>query len=287
MAAAGHRAERPPGGFNVYEDAERARTYAELEFPGTYYLAYRDLPQILAAHVRGRAAVDFGCGAGRSTRFLRGLGFRTVGIDISEAMIAQARALEPQGDYRAVAEGTVGDLPAGAFDLVLSVFTFDNIPTAERKVGLFRALGGLLNGGGRLVSLVSSPEIYRHEWASFSTKDFPENAGARCGDEVRIVITDTADPRPVVDVVWPDADYRAVYRRAGLELVETHRPLGRDGDPVRWVNEARIAPWVIYVLRRAGSGPEGAPAARRCTSLSGSPAPPADASLPGQGGTTG
>jgi hypothetical protein len=107
-----------------------------------------------------------------------------------------------------------------------------------------------------VVSLVSSPDIYLREWASFSTKDYPENARARAGDEVRIVITDTADPRPVVDVVWPDADYRDVYREAGLEVVDVYRPLGREGEPVRWVNETRIAPWVIYVLRTAaGRGP--------------------------------
>jgi hypothetical protein len=136
--------------------------------------------------------------------------------------------------------------------VVLSVFTFDNIPTRAAKLELFRALAALPNRDGRIVSLVSSPEIYLHEWASFSTKDYPENARAGCGDEVRIVITDTADPRPVVDIIWPDADYREVYRQAGLEVVEVYRPLGKDGEPVRWVNETRIAPWVVYVLKRAG-----------------------------------
>jgi hypothetical protein len=29
---------------NVYEDSKRADAYAKMEFPGTYYLAYRDLP---------------------------------------------------------------------------------------------------------------------------------------------------------------------------------------------------------------------------------------------------
>jgi hypothetical protein len=33
---------------NAYADAERAEPYARLEFPGTYYLAFRDLPNILA-----------------------------------------------------------------------------------------------------------------------------------------------------------------------------------------------------------------------------------------------
>ena len=64
---------------NVYDDPLRAEAYSTLEFPGTYYLAFRDLPPILRTCVQGTRALDFGCGAGRSTRFLRGLGFETVG----------------------------------------------------------------------------------------------------------------------------------------------------------------------------------------------------------------
>ena len=63
---------------NVYEDRDRAASYAKLAFPGTYHLAYRDLPAIIAQHVPGGRALDFGCGTGRSTRFVRDLGFETV-----------------------------------------------------------------------------------------------------------------------------------------------------------------------------------------------------------------
>ena len=62
------------GLFNSYEDAKRVEAYAKLEFPGTYYLAYRDLPGIIFEHVKGRKSLDFGCGAGRSTRFLQKIG---------------------------------------------------------------------------------------------------------------------------------------------------------------------------------------------------------------------
>ncbi len=82
---------------NVYGDTARAEAYAGLEYPGTYYLAFRDLPTIIRDHVRGDRALDFGCGTGRSTRFVRDLGFHTVGIDISEPMLAQARERDPHG----------------------------------------------------------------------------------------------------------------------------------------------------------------------------------------------
>lgn len=235
------------GFFNVYEDRARAEAYSRLEFPGTYYLAYRDLPAIIGKHVLGRSALDFGCGAGRSTRFLRKLGFEAVGVDISEQMIARAKELDPQGDYEVVTEEGLLQLPAGAFDLVQSVFTFDNVPQ-EEKVGLCRALKRLLKQDGCLVSLVSTPEIYTHEWASFSTKDFPGNWSASTGDKVMTVMLDVEDRRPVEDIFCRDEDYRSIYQEVGLTVVQTYRPLGRLDEPHNWLNETEVAPWIVYVL---------------------------------------
>ncbi len=235
---------------NVYDDKTRADAYDKLEFPGTYYLAYRDLPELIASHVRGTRAMDFGCGTGRSTRFLRELGFDVVGVDIADRMLAKARERDPEGDYRRVPDGDLSELEAGVFDLILSVFTFDNIPTRERKVALFKDLGRLLDDDGRIVSVVSSPDIYVNEWASFSTKDFPENRVAGSGDKVLIVMLDVEDGRPVEDIVWSDEAYKDVYERAGLTAHEMRRPLAKENEPYEWVSETRIAPWVVYVLGR-------------------------------------
>jgi len=236
---------------NSYADDAYAAAYAKLEFPGTYYLAFRDLPAILSRHVAGRKALDFGCGSGRSTRFLGKLGFDAVGIDITEKMIRNAQAIDPTGDYRLVADGDLGQFADGTFDLVMSAFTFDNVPTAVQKVRLFRELARVRKAGGRIVNLVSAPEIYWNEWVSFTTKDFPENRLAKCGDQVRIIVTALEDKRPVVDVIWPDDGYRDVYEKSGLEVIEVCKPLGRADEPYEWVNEATIAPWIIYVLGKA------------------------------------
>lgn len=235
---------------NCYADADRANAYATLEFANTYYLAYRDLPAILAEHVTGTRALDFGCGTGRSTRFLRKLGFGVTGIDVSEQMLQIARATDSSADYRLVPSNNITDFTAETFDLVLSAFTFDNIP-GTMKASIFCDLGRLLTAKGRIVCLVSSPEIYTHEWASFTTKDFPENAKARSGDVVRIVVTDHEDRRPVEDILWADESYRAIFQQAGLDTVQVLRPLAKGDEPYSWVSETKTPPWVIYVLKRA------------------------------------
>jgi hypothetical protein len=108
----------------------------------------------------------------------------------------------------------------------------------------------LLSDAGKIVNLVSAPEIYWHEWASFSTRDFPDNRSARSGDVVKIVTTDFFDRRPMEDILWTHESYLEVYEQAGLEVDATYKPLAVGDEPYKWVNETAIAPWVIYVLRR-------------------------------------
>lgn len=233
---------------NVYDDAMRADAYATLEFPGTYWLAFRDLPEIIAKHVTGKDAFDFGCGAGRSTRFLRGLGFATTGIDVSASMIARARTIDPHGSYMLMNDGDFSAVEQSRFDLVLIAFAFDNIFGATRRRDLLRGMRRLLKNNGRIVLLGSSAEIYTHEWTSFTTKDFPENVGAKSGDAVRIVMTDVDDRRPVVDQFWAHEDYLDLFAASELDFLAHYAPLGRAGEPHAWVSETKVSPWTIYVL---------------------------------------
>ena len=232
---------------NVYQDEERARAYATLEFPGTYYLAFRDLPALICRYSHGSRALDFGCGTGRSTRFLRSLGLNVVGVDISQAMLDQARALDPSGEYHLVDNNIADRFPPHSFDLILAAFTFDNMPT-EAKTNVLRGLRVLLAPAGCLLLVVSSPAIYVNEWASFSTRDFPENRYAQDGDRVRIVMLDVNDRRPVEDVFCTDAHYRRLFKSAGLGVLEVQNPLATGKEGTEWVSERNTAAWTIYAL---------------------------------------
>ena len=232
---------------NVYEDEERARAYARLQFPGTYYLAFRDLPGLIRRYNHGSRALDFGCGTGRSTRFLRNLGLNVTGADISQAMLDQARALDPSGEYHLVRDNIAADFMPSSFDFILAAFTFDNMPT-ETKADALNGLRILLGPTGCLVLVVSSPAIYINEWTSFSTRDFPENRHARDGGRVRIIMLDVSDHRPIDDVFCSDAQYRHLFDSAGLSVLDVQRPLATGQEATRWVSETTTAAWTIYVL---------------------------------------
>ena len=98
---------------------------------------------------------------------------------------------------------------------------------------VYEHCAALLRRGGKIVNLVSAPEIYRHDWVSFTTSAFPGNQTAKRGESVYTIMNDVADQRPVHDVLWPDDAYRETYTQAGLFVEQAYQPLGRDDDPCR------------------------------------------------------
>lgn len=232
--------------LNSWDNDTRSASYAKLEFPNTYHLAYRDLPEIIMKHARGTKVLDFGCGTGRSTRFLKKLGFDVTGIDISPSMIRQAVEKDPNGTYILVEDGNYSDIP-NDFDLITSIFTFDNIP-AQKRAMILGGLGQKLSKHGCMVMLDSNPELYQHEWASFSTAPFPGNKTAKTGDPVYTIMNDVDDKTPVEDYYFTEEDYLNLFEEAGMKLLKRYAPLGKRDEPFMWKSELTIAPWIIYVL---------------------------------------
>lgn len=232
--------------INSWDNNVRSLSYSKLGFPNTYHLAYRDLPEIISKHAGGNKALDFGCGTGRSTRFIKNLDFETIGIDISPLMIEKAIQSDPAGQYMLVKDGDYAHIP-GSFDLITSIFTFDNIPEVNR-LKILKALKSKLKTTGCIVMLDANSEMYTREWASFTTRDFPENRDAKTGDIVRICMTDVEDQTPVEDFLFTREDYYELFSDAGLKVVDTYAPMGKPEEPYQWKSELTVAPWLIYVL---------------------------------------
>src|SRR5579871_6916019 len=75
-----------------------AELYGLLGIDGTTYQIGFDAVAELLGDITGKIFLDFGCGAGRSARFLKGLGAEHVyAVDHDQNMISQALSRELQG----------------------------------------------------------------------------------------------------------------------------------------------------------------------------------------------
>ncbi|MFA1547688.1 class I SAM-dependent methyltransferase [Actinomadura chokoriensis] len=127
----------------------------------------RALISAFADLVRGRGpVVDIGCGPGRVTAFLHSLGVDAAGIDLSPAMIAQARAEHPHLRFD---EGTMTSLalPDGGLAGALAYYSIIHLDPADLP-GVFAEFHRVLAPGGHLLVAfqsgdVDEPEAFDHK----------------------------------------------------------------------------------------------------------------------------
>jgi ubiquinone/menaquinone biosynthesis C-methylase UbiE len=104
--------------------------------------------ELVRAELPCEAFLDAGCGDGRYLAALAGeLPERVAGVDISERILATARARAPRADLR---QANLEALPFddGEFDLVLSSQVIEHVVDAEAAM---RELARVLRAGGTLV----------------------------------------------------------------------------------------------------------------------------------------
>jgi SAM-dependent methyltransferase len=95
--------------------------------------------------------VEIGCGPGRITGYLAGLGLDVSGIDLSPEMVAEARRRHPQLRFE-VGSMTALDLPTGSVDGIVAWYSVIHVPPSRHRAvyaGFHRVLrpGGLLQLG--------------------------------------------------------------------------------------------------------------------------------------------
>lgn len=104
--------------------------------------------EVLAAEDQGRVA-DIGCGPGRAAAFLAARGLEVVGLDVSPAMVAAARAAHPGIPF---VEGQLDDLPLGDRSLAGAVCWYSIIYTPPDQLdAAFTELARVLRAGGHLL----------------------------------------------------------------------------------------------------------------------------------------
>lgn len=120
-------------------------------------LEERELAALLG-DVRGRVALDVGCGTGRHALRLAAAGADVTAIDFSTGMLDRARRKPFADCVRFMQHDLHQPLPfaAESFDLVLCGLVVDHIGDL---VGLFREMGRVCRADGRVVITVMHPAL--------------------------------------------------------------------------------------------------------------------------------
>jgi len=134
------------------ENAEAFIRWARAPGHDSYWQFHRDqfLPLLPPPPQR---TLDLGCGEGRLTRHLAGLGYDVRGVDRSEAMIAAAREADSAITFD-LADAAALPYADGSFDLVVA---FLSLMDMDDMAGAIRESVRVLAPGGRLCLVVVHP----------------------------------------------------------------------------------------------------------------------------------
>jgi thiopurine S-methyltransferase len=99
----------------------------------------------------GRAVVP-GCGLGADVAFLAAAGFTVTGFDVSATAVDVARQRYPDLDLQQADLFALAPSWAGAFDLVVDIYTVQALPRSVRAATI-AALRGLVAPGGTLMAV--------------------------------------------------------------------------------------------------------------------------------------
>ncbi|MDB5505608.1 MAG: Methylase involved in ubiquinone/menaquinone biosynthesis [Devosia sp.] len=115
----------------------------------------------LVARVPSGTLCDLGCGPGQVAAYLHGQGAAVIGLDLSAAMISEARALNPEIPFAVADMGDLGDIADGVLAGIAAFYSIIHQPRERVPVAL-ASMHRVLEPGGTLLLTFHVGEEVRH-----------------------------------------------------------------------------------------------------------------------------
>ena len=171
-----------------------------------------------------------------------------IGVDVSETAIQVAKKCDPGGIYKIIKKKEKLPFNDERFEIVVSTFVFMEFQRKEEMIACFLDIRKVIKKSGFFIITVNSTDLYKyHNWLSLDT-NYDQNKNLTSGDSCKIKLIDIN--LELTDYYWTDMDYSNVAKSAGFEIIERHLPLGMESDNVKWKDELKISPCVIYVFKK-------------------------------------
>lgn len=144
-------------GTGWFETLYAAAEQGVMTVPWAGFTPYPRLVSALASLPGPGRALVIGCGLGDDAEHVASLGFATVAFDVAPSAIAAARRRFPNSTVEYMAADLLSPPQswAGAFDLVVEVFTLQVLTGAARRTA-FARVAQLVAPGGRLLVIAGA-----------------------------------------------------------------------------------------------------------------------------------
>ena len=157
-----------------------------------------DVYALLRQFFRPGLTADIGSGSGRDAAWLTANGYPAVGYDLSEALLAQARARFPHIEFKKAALPELSGIPARHFDNVVCETVLMHLPSAEIAPAVARMLEILKPGGVIYMSFrITENADHREKDGRLFTANVGEQVRRALGGQT-ILFDGTVERRPGV-----------------------------------------------------------------------------------------
>lgn len=246
----------------VVKTGEQATEYAEIPCVGQYLMAHMEIQRLVAPYAESiKRAVDFGCGAGKSTRMLRTClpaTTKIIGVDISKEMVSEATARnsDPNTLYLVIPDPLQGKLPLddGSVDLVVSTIVFQEFQSRHELESAIASISRCLKPGGKFVGVLVSDKIRDEDFTSFTYRGFPANLSRK--DNYRACRSTLSNIVWTKDRHWSKSTITGCLRNQNMEDIAVRYPLAGDYPPypmdksMPWKDEKRVSPLLVVSATR-------------------------------------
>ncbi len=221
--------------------SQNASTYAQLGIAGTTYEpSFNELAKLLG-NLKDKTVMDFGCGAGRSTRFLKSFNpVMVYGVDHSAEMIAESQSANDEGiEYQVT--GEIFPFSDNFFDVVISTFVFVETPSIEKMLSAAKEIYRVLKPSGQFLISTGNSQAFI-KGANYKNFSYPPNPDLKSGMKTRCTVKGE-QPFVIDDIYWTENDYEQVLTQAGFSIRHKSFPAA-EGDG--WLDETKITPHLVY-----------------------------------------
>jgi len=182
-----------------------------------------ELPTLehLLSDLSGLSVLDFGCGPGVTTRWLKSRQAQCiVGHDISEGMLNYARRREEKekNNIKYIAE--VSEDYNEYFDIVLAVYVMPYASNQEDLLKMCQTMARVLKPGGRLITLPIHPQFSADQefYRPFGIRLIEEQPRAD-GSQVRLHICQAPYDINIQAYYWSRSTLEHLLRQSGFHEI--------------------------------------------------------------------